>query len=288
MATADLRIEAFDIAILGSTIDSAVDQWRQGFLGQAAADGEHWDDIFQKSMSLVERGRQNAFLVPAAHFMIATTMDILGRPEVAQQLPKEVIDRVIAPRQVIEQIAIVSIAQGDLTDAYQRRGVLERGTRVDIRDLSRYSAMSNLVGQALSDASTLAGGALRFLRQEIPGYAHTTEAIQRSLGLFAAAKVCQEVVPELYAALGYPYVTSDRLELKTDDNGPRVDFNRATRELIEACTSPGSGCPAGRVTLPGTTSSLLKTDGQVMTGYLVPPDATVDRYLDPVLKAAGR
>ncbi|MDB5164682.1 MAG: hypothetical protein JWL89_308 [Candidatus Saccharibacteria bacterium] len=273
----DLYIEEHSTFIAQDWQSEVVEPRVAQFHGLAPGD---YEQTFQDSHTLLQQGISNAFLVPATRFIVDTSLDVLSHEQVAYQLPYEVNDRYEVALEVVRSVTKSAIKQGVFGRAYWNTDLLKAGHKYDAASLSNSKELTNLGGAVFNDAGVMTGGALHLLLEKglVEG---RQDAIKRSLGLLAVARLQVEAVAPAYYEIGEPYAYSENLCVSQDDSGLRVrikpDFLRTMRESYYK----GDGCPIARMRAHQAQGTMLQNYWHQLVSFFIPDEATVHGYMEP-------
>jgi len=237
---------------------------------------------FAISREQILAGNAHAFFVPAVRFVVAAGLDALRLPEAQAQLPLEIAERAVEAHKVVKRLTRLGIELGIFELGYRTRGMYAP----DLKEALQYAHhlydleyMPRLAMAPFSDVANVGGGAVRLLQEDRPATADRTEVVKRSLGLTTVAKVDLNLTSLLYAWLGNPYANIRHLKIDDDRLGPKVRFTPESRQWIEANYHAAGGvCPLAKMKSPRSRGSILQEDWRAIVNYLIPPNATVDRY----------
>ncbi|HEX5456472.1 MAG TPA: hypothetical protein VFW77_03850 [Candidatus Saccharimonadales bacterium] len=243
-------------------------------------------DTFASARKIFEKegGKQDGsvYYVPAVRFLLKTGLDLLAQAEVKGQLPAEVEDRQRAANFVVGHLAEIANENSIFTRGYKAAGMpTVAGNHLDAGDTD---SASSLAQAAFLDASILAGGATKLLReQEVPEDSHLG-IIQGSYGLLKMSAVKEGALETVHRNAGMPYVHTGNLRLSQGEGGAKVRFAPRTQDMIkrniERSDGEERGCPAGKMKAGSAAGTVLQEDWRDLVAYLVPLEAAVENYTE--------
>jgi hypothetical protein len=204
-----------------------------------------------------------ALYMPSILLVFNASLDILAKPEVATQLPQEVIDRKETGIVVIGRLAKLVTQSDDLVDAHLQHFDLSQEERDKLR--TRDGTINTFASAILNDTAPIMGGAALFLTQEGYEQGDTRDTVGRSPLARFISKTSQ---PEGSAKrLGDRYCEPSCYQLVEDAEMPTVDFSADAKSIFKGRV--GNGCPARRVALQQTRCNLFTEAWRRTAAYLL-------------------
>ncbi len=213
--------------------------------------------------------------LPSILLVFNASLDVLARPDIAVQLPNEVVDRKEVGLTVIKKLAKLATESDDLADANLENFELSQG---DMNKLKQeHGKINTFAGQILKDTTPIMGGAAIFLTEQGIDQAATLKAIQHSpLSRF----ISKSNHPSGAAKkLGYNYCSPLYYQWVDGSDMPTVDFTAEAIDIFNE--SEGKGCPVRRIALPKKKCNQFTDAWQRAAAYLLPAGFSVDQRQNP-------
>jgi hypothetical protein len=248
---------------------------------QAGSEGSY-APIFESAQEAIQQGLGKAFLVPAVLLAVRGTLRTLDHEEVAYQLPFEVDARYAVARQVVKEVAGGAIEDGVYKRGYRKAPMPRSKEPKNYERLYSSQYMGDTGASAFRDASWTAGGASKLLEAQSSPTEDRVKIIQHSSGLLIVSRLKDNLLSHVRAHLGTPYLHSHHMWISGDGEDQRVRFRPSVPMLRDAYyLSLANGCPAAKVKPDRGQEVVLHEEWRKIVGYLIPPRATTDLYVNP-------